>query len=47
MLSFQTFFDRCAEKFPLALSTRLLLERTLAPNILDEFYEGLLPTFVS
>jgi hypothetical protein len=40
MLSFQTFFDRCAEKFPLALSTRLLLERTLAPNILDEFYEA-------
>jgi Transposase DDE domain len=39
MQSVQTFFDRCAEKFPLALSTRLLLERTLHPDVLNEFYE--------
>ena len=40
MPSAQAFLDRCIEQFPLAFSTRLLLERTLHPDVLNEFYEA-------
>ena len=39
MMTSNDFFDRCADKFPLAVATRVLLERTLAPKVLDDFFE--------